>query len=229
MASDWPLQQVGGTGVDVRTVQHLLTHHGYPVAADGVFGAVTQGAVTDFQAANGLEPDGVVASATWASLLVQVSAGSAGHPVTAVQAQLRSQGWRLAVDGAFGPITEATVRDFQVARCIVSDGIAGPITWQTLVADFMHLPSPEEAAAHLLHARTARDRQLAMTNATLAAVDLVFRSGGGSAEPTCSANPQLGPEAFDCVSHYEGGAVHYNVMGNPADGYFVESVRFFID
>lgn len=93
----------------------------------------------------------------------------------------------------------------------------------------MHLPSPEAAAAHLLNARTARDRRAAMTNATLAAVDLVFRSGGGSAEPVCGPNPQLGPEAFDCVSHYEGGAVHYNVQGNPTDGYFVESVRFFVD
>ena len=57
----------------------------------------------------------------------------------------------------------------------------------------------------------------------------MFRSGGGSAEPACGPNPQLGPVAFDCVSHYEGGAVHYNVVGNPTDGYFVESVRFFID
>jgi peptidoglycan hydrolase-like protein with peptidoglycan-binding domain len=229
MASEWPLQQVGSTGVDVRTVQHLLTHHGHAVAADGVFGPVTQAAVTDFQAANGLATDGVVGPLTWTALVVQVSTGSTGQAVTAAQGQLRSQGWRLAVDGGFGPITEATVRDYQIARCIVSDGVVGPITWQTLVADFIRVPTPEEAAGHLRDARTARDRRLAMRNATLAAVDLVFRSGGGGSAPTCGPNPQLGPEAFDCVSHYEGGAVHYNVEGNPTDGYFVESVRFFVD
>lgn len=98
MPSDWPLQQVGGTGVDVRTVQHLLTHHGYPVGADGVFGPVTQGAVAGFQEANSLGPDGIVGPVTWSSLLVQLSAGSTGHAVRAAQAQLRSQGWRLAVD-----------------------------------------------------------------------------------------------------------------------------------
>ncbi len=158
-----------------------------------------------------------------------MSAGSTGEAVKAAQGQLRSQGWRLAVDGDFGSVTEATVRDFQVARCIADDGVVGPGTWQTLVADFIRLPSPEAAATHLMDARTARDRRQAMWNATLAAVDLVFRSGAGSAAPTCSPHPQLGPDAFDCVSQYEGGAVHFNVEGNPTDGYFVESVRFFVD
>jgi hypothetical protein len=223
------LQQVGSTGVDVRTVQHLLTQHGRAVNADGVFGPATQGAVTDFQGDRGLSPDGIVGPQTWAALIVQVSAGSAGEAVMAVQGQLRSQGWRLAVDGDFGSGTEATVRDFQVARGLTDDGVVGPITWQTLVADFIHLPTPEAAANHLVDARVARDRRLAMRNATLAAVDLVFRSGGGSAALTCSPHPQLGPDTFDCVSHYEGGAVHYKVEGNPTDGYFVESVRFFID
>lgn len=229
MASEWPAQQVGSIGVDVRTVQQLLTHHGHPLLADGMFGPVTQAAVTAFQTDEGLPADGVVDPATWAALIAQVSAGSTGAAVEAAQGQLRSQGWRLAVDGDFGPITEAVVRDFQVARCLTSDGVVGPITWQTLVADFVRVASPEAAANHLRDARTARDRRLAMRNATLAAADLVFRSGGGGSAPTCSPNAQLGPEAFDCVSHFEGGAVHYNVEGNPTDGYFVESVRFFVD
>lgn len=229
MAQNWPVQQVGSTGVDVRTVQHLVTHHGHAVGVDGVFGPTTEAAVTAFQQTKGLGPDGIVGPLTWEALVVKVSAGSTGAAVTAVQGQLRSQGWRLAVDGDFGSVTEATVRDFQVARCLVDDGVVGPLTWQTLVADFIRLPTPEAAANHLLDARMAHDRRLAMTNATLAAVDLVFRSGGGSAAITCSPHPQRGPDAFDCVSQYEGGAVHYYVEGNPTDGYFVESVRFFID
>ncbi len=229
MAEQWPNQQVGSTGVDVRTVQHLLTQQGHAVGSDGGYGPTTQAAVTDFQGDKGLQPDGVVGPQTWAALVVQVSAGTAGEAVMAVQGQLRSQGWNLAVDGDFGSITESPVRDFQVARYITSDGVVGPVTWQTLVADFIHLPTPEAAANHLLDARGARDRRLAVRNATLAAVDLVFRSGGGGGALTCSPHPQLGPDTFDCVSHYEGGAVHYNVVGNPTDGYFVESVRFFID
>ena len=229
MAEQWPLQQVGSTGVDVRTVQHLLTQHGHTVGADGVYSPATQGAVTDFQGDKGLPPDGKVGPQTWAALIVKVSAGSDGEAVIAVQGQLRSQGWHLAVDGDFGSITEETVRDFQVARCLTDDGVVGPITWQTLVADFIHVPTPEAAANHLVDARVARNRRLAERNATLAAVDLVFRTGGGPATITCSPHPQLGPDTFDCISHYEGGAVHYYVEGTSTDGYFVESVRFFID
>jgi len=230
MASDWPVQQVGSKGVDVRTVQHLLTHHGHTVGADGFFGPATQGAVADFQGDVGLDPDSVVGPLTWAALVVQAAPGSSGEAVLAAQGQLRSQGWRLAVDGDFGPITEATVRDFQVARCLDPDGIVGTVTWQTLVADFLRLPTPEESAAHLRNAAGARDRRLAMRNATLAAVDILLRGGGGGATvPTCSPHPQLGPDALDCVSHYEGGAVHYYVEGDPVDGYYVESIRFFID
>lgn len=229
MANDWPVQKVGSTGVDVRALQLLLTHHGHTIEADGNFGPATQAAVSDFQADNGLDPDGIAGPQTWAALVVEVSAGSTGEAVKAVQDQLRSQGWRLAVDGDFGSVTEATVRDFQVARCIADDGVVGPGAWQTLVADFIGLPSPEAAAIHLMDARASRDRRLAQRNATLAAVDLVFRSGAGSAAPTCSPHPQRGPDAFDCVSQFEGGAVHFNVEGNPTDGYFVESVRFFID
>lgn len=230
MASEWPTQQVGGKGVDVRSVQHLLTQHGQVVVADGSFGPVTQVAVTTFQDGKGLVADGVVGPVTWAALVVPVSAGSSGQAVLAAQGQLRSQGWHLVVDGSFGPQTESTVRDFQVARCLLPDGSVGPVTWQTLVADFVRLATPEAAANHLRDAAGARDRRLAMRNATLAAVDtLLRRGGGGGSAPTCGPNPQLGPEAFDCVSHYEGGATHYNVEGDPTDGYFVESIRFFID
>ncbi len=230
MASDWPTQQVGSKGVDVRTVQHLLTQQGHPVGADGIFGPATQAAVTDFQGDNGLTADGVVGPQAWFELIVPVSAGGDGQAVLAVQGQLRSQGWHLAVDGTFGPQTTANVRDFQVARCLVPDGGVGPLTWQTLVADFTRMPTPQAAATHLRDASATGDRLLAMRNATLAAVDtLLRRGGGGGSTLECSPNSQLGPEAFDCVSRFEGGATHYNVEGDPTDGYFVESIRFFVD
>ena len=230
MASDWPTLAVGSKGVDVRTVQHLLSQQGQAVAADGVYGPVTQAAVTDFQGDKGLVVDGVVGPTTWTALILPVSGGSSGQAVVAVQGQLRSQGWHMAVDGTFGPQTTETVRDFQVARCLLPDGVVGPVTWRTLVADFVRLASPEAAANHLRDASASGDRLLAVRNATLAAADTLLRRGGGGGSPiTCSPNPQLGPEAFDCVSHFEGGATHYNVEGDPTDGYFVESIRFFVD
>ncbi len=47
MAEHWLVQKTGSIGVDVRTLQHLLTHHGHTVGADGEFGPATQAAVTE--------------------------------------------------------------------------------------------------------------------------------------------------------------------------------------
>jgi peptidoglycan hydrolase-like protein with peptidoglycan-binding domain len=39
----------------------------------------------------------------------------------------------LAVDGIFGPLTQAAVQNFQATHGLVVDGIVGPRTWNTLV------------------------------------------------------------------------------------------------
>ena len=57
----------GSTGAQVRMVQRLLN-----VAQDGIFGAITEEAVKDFQRNHGLTPDGIVGVKTWALLLGNV-------------------------------------------------------------------------------------------------------------------------------------------------------------
>jgi peptidoglycan hydrolase-like protein with peptidoglycan-binding domain len=230
MASNWPVQQVGSKGEDVRTVQHLLTQHGHPVTVDGIFGPVTESAVEAFQSAHGLGSDGIVGVQTWPALLIQVSSGSSGNAVLAAQRQLRSQGWRLADDGDFGPQTHRSVRDFQVARQIAADGIVGPLTWQTLVADFRRLSTPNAAADRLFDAWGADDRRTALKNATQAAVDLVLRGERGSLDSQgCTEDLQLGEGHFICSYTYEGGAVNFQVRGDGSYGYYVESATFVVD
>jgi len=58
-----PTLRRGARGGDVRVLQGLLR-----VAADGVFGPVTEQAVRAFQASAGLKVDGVVGPATWGAL-----------------------------------------------------------------------------------------------------------------------------------------------------------------
>lgn len=228
--AEWPTLAVGSKGVDVRTAQALLSAHGHPAAPDGIFGPATQGAAQAFQAAEGLTIDGVVGPQTWGALIVTVEAGSSGDAVRGVQTQLRWQGWRLAVDGTFGPQTARRVRDFQTARRLPSDGIVGPDTWKVLVTGFQHLASPEAAVAHLFDAWASNDRAAAATNATLAAVDMLLRGdGGGLTDAGCFAHPQLGPEDFLCSKTYEGGAISLHVRGNPTDGFYVDSVTFVVD
>lgn len=55
--------------------------------------------------------------------------------VRTVQAALNRHGARLAVDGRFGPLTEAAVKAYQRAHPpLAVDGIVGPATWSSLHA-----------------------------------------------------------------------------------------------
>ena len=58
----------GGQGKAVERLQRALAAAGQDVAVDGDFGALTDRAVRAFQAAHGLEADGVVGPATWTAL-----------------------------------------------------------------------------------------------------------------------------------------------------------------
>jgi peptidoglycan hydrolase-like protein with peptidoglycan-binding domain len=230
MAATWPTTTTGSKGEDVRTVQHLLAVHGHPVAVDGVFGPATASAVKAFQSSQGLTANGVVDDRTWKELVVTVGPGASGSQVRALQGQLASQGWRLAVDGVLGPQTTRSVRDFQTAHHLTVDGVAGPATWHELVAGFVRVGSPDLAADHLHDAWGANDRARALRNATQAAVDLLLRGTRGTLNfAGCSPNPQLGAGHFVCSYTYEGGAVNLNTRGNSIDGYYVESASFIAD
>jgi len=130
----WPLVRNGNTGEQVRSVQYLLRQQGRTeVAADGVFGSITETAVRWLQSSRGLTVDGMVGSETWPALIVTVRNGSTGEAVRGVQSQLRSKGYGVTVDGLFGSQTESAVRSFQSSRGLTVDGVVGPVTWQHLV------------------------------------------------------------------------------------------------
>ena len=69
---NYPTIKLGSKGSDVKKAQQLLIAKGYScgaAGADGDFGAATYNAVKKFQAANGLEVDGIVGAKTWAALI----------------------------------------------------------------------------------------------------------------------------------------------------------------
>ena len=145
--SDWPLVKVGRKGELAKTAQYLLRQHGATIQVDGDVGPLTDAAIKAFQTSNGLTADGIIGPQTWPKLIVQVKQGSNGEAVKAVQGQLRlrnlPQTLNLAVDGAFGPLTDAGVRAFQQALNDENyvntpvDGIVGPVTWHALVANYL--------------------------------------------------------------------------------------------
>ncbi|MBJ7529880.1 MAG: peptidoglycan-binding protein [Nocardioides sp.] len=66
---DEPDLSAGSSGEWVTYLQQLLQQAGYlATEPDGDFGPATEGAVRDFQAAQGLDADGAVGPLTWAAL-----------------------------------------------------------------------------------------------------------------------------------------------------------------
>jgi peptidoglycan hydrolase-like protein with peptidoglycan-binding domain len=63
-----------------------------------------------------------------------VKSGSNGHPIKTLQYLLRAHGHSVAVDGVFGPNTEAAVKTFQSSHGLAADGIVDAATWAPLVA-----------------------------------------------------------------------------------------------
>ncbi|WP_338847319.1 glycosyl hydrolase 108 family protein [Massilia sp. W12] len=59
--------------------------------------------------------------------LVTVRLGSSGDSVRALQSALG-----IAVDGQFGPQTEAALKEYQASHGLTADGIAGRNTWRAL-------------------------------------------------------------------------------------------------
>jgi peptidoglycan hydrolase-like protein with peptidoglycan-binding domain len=59
-----------------------------------------------------------------------------GGYVTYLQQYLTNTGhYQGAIDGIFGPLTDAAVQQFQSEKGLVVDGIVGPMTWGTLNGD----------------------------------------------------------------------------------------------
>lgn len=110
-------------GAATAELQELLG-----IRKDGIWGPVTQGAVTNYQRSHGLGVDGVCGPITWANLHPVLAKGAVGPHVAEVQREVG-----CADDGEFGGITDAQVRDWQRTHGIGVDGVAGPQTYRAMM------------------------------------------------------------------------------------------------
>jgi peptidoglycan hydrolase-like protein with peptidoglycan-binding domain len=143
--------RVGSTGPDVKQLQKQLRKAGYKISADGQFGRATFRAVKSFQRSADLAPTGTADRRTIRALRrmlhtaqvggfdpnnpskaapvknlgdrVPVKRGMKGPDVKQLQALLRKTGQSVAVDGEFGPSTQAAVKGFETAANRTVDGI----------------------------------------------------------------------------------------------------------
>ena len=174
MALTWPLEKRGSTGENVRSIQYLLNARGEKLVVDGIFGSATDAAVRAFQSKHGLAADGAVGNQTWPVLIIEVSSGSTGDAVEAVQWQLRSRSDLLAINGNFDAQTEGVVRHFQGFCDLASDGIVGPNSWNALTLQWLRAGSGRSAAELVFQAWSKGDRTAARYEAIPPAVDMLF-------------------------------------------------------
>ena len=137
-----PTISIGSTGKDVRRLQRIFVMTKGLGASNitGTFDSATEQAVKDFQQGEGLTVDGIVGPITWQALPADpntplLARGASGSVVTALQKGLKKYSTPAtdpgAVDGDFGPKTEAAVKAYQQDRGIPADGIVGDQTWWT--------------------------------------------------------------------------------------------------
>jgi peptidoglycan hydrolase-like protein with peptidoglycan-binding domain len=135
--------QKPGASERVREVQRKLNRLGYGAGeVDGLFGPRTDASVRRFQVDHSLSADGAVGPRTLSQLrssvrqkqrlLARGSGFTRSGPsqrVREVQRNLNRLGHGAgAVDGLFGPTTDAAVRRFQGERGLAVDGVVGPLT-----------------------------------------------------------------------------------------------------
>ena len=135
-----PTISIGSTGKDVQRLQRIFVMTKVLGASNitGTFDSTTEQAVKDFQQGEGLTVDGIVGPITWQALPADpntplLARGASGSVVTALQKGLKKYSTPAtdpgAVDGDFGPKTEAAVKAYQQDRGVPADGIVGDQTW----------------------------------------------------------------------------------------------------
>jgi peptidoglycan hydrolase-like protein with peptidoglycan-binding domain len=122
----------------VAGLQVALRAYGlYTGPVDGVRGPGTDSAIRAFQRRKGLSVDGAAGRRTrralgrlGAPLLGRrvLTRGRVGLDVSGLQFLLARNGLGTSVDGHFGELTQAAVRQFQSRAGLVVDGVAGPAT-----------------------------------------------------------------------------------------------------
>ena len=142
-----PIIKLGSKGEAVKKAQQSLICRGYNLDADGIFGPVTRNRVIRYQLDRSagefwafsfpLHVDGIVGPQTWFRLAPPtIKKGAEGNAVYLLQQILKVYGYPPydpgPLDGIFGPLTEAAVKNYQGDYGLQVDGIVGPKTWCAL-------------------------------------------------------------------------------------------------
>jgi peptidoglycan hydrolase-like protein with peptidoglycan-binding domain len=132
------------------------------------------------------------------------------------------------IDGIFGPVTNAAVKDFQGSTALVVDGIVGPATWAALGGDGPEPPtlgngSQGQVVNKLQTALNEGRGSFAPASNPVLTVDGIFGPitasavGGVQTEAGISADGIVGLQTW-AVPIHAAGQVLANLCGVPGPG-----------
>lgn len=199
---------VGARGPEVKAVQERLIASGVYLAggADGVFGAATKRAVSQFQKWNGLEATGTVNTATAKKLgttagatstppatapatpapatsssnpYVGLARNAKGNLVKDLQKALQSTGLvvRGGADGVFGGATEASLKAFQRVNGLAESGVVTARDAEVLKLGVAASTPPPATSPYLGLKVGARGETVKATQRALIAAGVTVRGG----------------------------------------------------
>lgn len=116
------LREVGGAGREIKGHRD-----GYATACPGepLYAWVRRGALRP----GGGETSPAPGTPPWPGRLLRYPPIMRGEDVRTWQARMRERGWRIDVDGAYGPQSRQVCLAFQREKGLTVDGIVGPETW----------------------------------------------------------------------------------------------------
>jgi peptidoglycan hydrolase-like protein with peptidoglycan-binding domain len=198
----------GSKGSAVSELQQLLQSKGfYSGKIDGDFGVGTTNAVLKFQKENGLLPDGIVGSASWAKLRARIPTpsqglptllpGSKGAAVSQAQQLLKDKGfYKGRIDGDFGVGTRDAIAAFQRANGLTIDGKVGEQTWKKLQA-----PVIVDATSPVTFVEIVRPSSPTPTPVSSSPTPSIFvPSLTTQATPVTATNPIVSPPSSPIVN-----------------------------
>lgn len=175
----------GTRGNDVRNLQQRLADAGFnPGPIDGIFGGLTEQAVSQFQGAKGLSVTGAVDQATWDALegdpgvvSVVLRRGDRGTPTRNLQLLLATHGFNPGpIDGIFGGKTESAVTAYQSANSLSATGTVTQALLDLLASE---APTQDTILANGARGQEVSDLQtlVALVGFSPGPIDGIFGSG----------------------------------------------------
>ncbi len=143
----------GDSNINVRRLKIMLylLYYNPGSLTSNYFDEQTKNAVMAFQSDNGLTADGIVGSNTYTKLVTAhimkydgntanwrvLSLGKKGDDVAQLQIRLYRMGYYNGTcDGSFGPATKNALIQYQTAKNLTPDGIAGSATFAKLYGSY---------------------------------------------------------------------------------------------